>query len=199
MSCARNRIEILRSRSYSRRGPSSVFDVNPYGIIVRKAPLDGCEQILISRSLRPRVVHLEHHPKCSGHPGVTKMYSTISLRYFWRSMYKDVENNVRQCTSCAKNRVQERKRVSLLKLFPATETLEFVAIDILGPLPESVHGNRYLLLITHRSSKLTRTIPMRMTTALAVAKAFCAHWVFFMDLRSSFLAIMALSLFLSSS
>jgi transposase InsO family protein len=93
-------------------------------------------------------------------------------------MYKDVEETVRQCNSCPKNRVQERKRVSLLKLFPATEPLEFVAIDILGPLPKTVHGNRYLLVITDRFSKLTRTIPVRTTNALAVAKAFCAHWVF---------------------
>jgi hypothetical protein len=35
-----------------------------------------------------------------------------------------------------------------------------------------------LLVISGLFSKLTRTIPMRTTTALAVAKAFCTHWVF---------------------
>jgi Integrase core domain len=93
-------------------------------------------------------------------------------------MYKDVEETVRQCTPCAKNRVQERKRVSMIKLFHANEPLEFVAIDVLGPLPKTVHGNRFLLVISDRFSKLTRTIPMRTTTALAVAKAFFTHWVF---------------------
>ena len=159
-------------------GPGRVIDVNSYGIIVRKAPLDGCEQILVPRSLRPRVLHLEHYPKSIGHPGVTKMFATMRQRYFWRNMYKDVEETIRQCTPCAKNRVQERKRVSLMKLFPANEPLEFVAIDILGPLPKTAHGNRFLLVISDRFSKLTRTIPMRTTTALAVAKAFCTHWVF---------------------
>jgi hypothetical protein len=92
-------------------GPSRVIYVNPYGIIVRKAPIDGCEQILVPRLLRPIFLHLEHHPKCSGHPGVTEMYSTMRISSFWRSMYKDVEDTVRHCTSCAKNRVQERKRI----------------------------------------------------------------------------------------
>jgi Integrase core domain len=65
-----------------------------------------------------------------------------------------------------------------MKLFPANEPLEFVAIDILGPLPKTDHGNRVLLVISDLFSKLTRTVPMRKTTALAVAKAFRDHWVF---------------------
>jgi transposase InsO family protein len=65
-----------------------------------------------------------------------------------------------------------------MKLVPENEPLEFVAIDILGPLPKTAHGNRFLLVISDRFSKLTRTVPMRTNTALAVAKAFCDHWVF---------------------
>jgi Integrase zinc binding domain len=128
-------------------GQGRVIDVNPYGIIVRKAPIDGYEQILVPTTLRPRVLLFEHHPKSVGHPGVSKMFSTMRQRYFWRNMYKDIEETVRQCAPCAKNRVQERRKVSLRKLFPAIEPLEFVAIDILGPLPKTVHGNRFLLVI----------------------------------------------------
>jgi Integrase zinc binding domain len=109
------------------------------------------------------------------------MFATMRQRFFWRNMYKDVEDMVRQCTLCAKNRVQERERVSMMKLFPANEPLEFDAIDILGPLPKTVHGNRFLLVISDRFSKLTRTIPMRTTTALAVSKAFCTHFGFDYD------------------
>jgi Integrase zinc binding domain len=168
--------------------PGRVIDMNPYGIIVRKAPLDGCEQILVPISLRPRVLYLEHHPKSIGHPGVTKMLAAMRQRYFWINMYQDVEETVRQSTPCANNRVQERKRVSMMKLFPANEPLEFVAIeiDILGALPKTVHGNRFLLVISDCFSKLTRTITTRTTTALAVAKAFCTHWFSLMALRSFF-------------
>jgi hypothetical protein len=51
-------------------------------------------------------------------------------------------------------------------------------MDILGSLPKTQHGNRFLLVIADRYSKLTRTVPLRVTTALAVAQAFCDHWVF---------------------
>jgi Integrase core domain/Integrase zinc binding domain/Chromo (CHRromatin Organisation MOdifier) domain len=106
------------------------------------------------------------------------MFRSLRRRYFWRTMAADVAETVKQCAVCAKNRIKERKRTSFLKLFPAAEPLEYVSLDILGPLPKTEHGNRFLLVITDRFSKLTRTVPLRVISALAVAKAFCEHWVF---------------------
>jgi transposase InsO family protein len=101
----------------------------------------------------------------------------MSSRFFWRSLYTDVAEVVRNCPICSRNRIHERKRTSFPKLFPATEPLEYVAMDILGPLPKTEHGHRFLLVICDRFSKLTRTVPLRSTSALVVAKAFCEHWV----------------------
>jgi hypothetical protein len=93
-------------------------------------------------------------------------------------MDTDVAKTVKNCAICAENRIHERKRTSLLKLFPASEPLELVSLDILGTLPKTEHGNRFLLVITHRFSKITRTVPLRTISILVVAKAFCEHWVF---------------------
>jgi hypothetical protein len=94
-------------------------------------------------------------------------------------MYREIEYSVRSCERFARNNIQERNRVNHMQLFTANELLVFVAIDILGSLPKMAHGNRFLLVISDRFSKLTRTILMRTTTALAVAKEFCTHCVFF--------------------
>jgi transposase InsO family protein len=51
-------------------------------------------------------------------------------------------------------------------------------MDILGPLPKTAHGNRFLLAVTDRFSKRTRTVPLRTITALVVSKAFCDHCEF---------------------
>jgi Integrase zinc binding domain len=99
-------------------------------------------------------------------------------RYFWKNMYLEIEDAVHSCEQCTRNSDQERTHVNKMQLFTAHEPLEFVAIAILGPLPKRAHGNRFLLVISDFFSKITRTISMRTTTALAVAKAFCTHWVF---------------------
>jgi len=65
-----------------------------------------------------------------------------------------------------------------MRLFPANGPLEFVAIDILGPLLRTARGNKFLLVISDRYTKLTRTVPMTRITASAVAKAFAVHWAF---------------------
>jgi Integrase zinc binding domain/Integrase core domain len=125
-----------------------------------------------------RLLWLEHFPVVAGHPGVSKMYAAMRRRFYWRNMHKEVAETVRHCTVCAKNRVTERKRTSFLKLFSASGPLEYVAMDILGPLPKQAHGNRFLFVISDRFSKLTRIVPLRTITALGVAKAFCYAWLF---------------------
>jgi hypothetical protein len=102
-----------------RQGKSCVTDLNTDGILFRNAPLDGSKQIVVPLSLRPRLLRLEHFPVVAGHPGVSKMYASMRRKFFWKEMYKDVEETVRHCTVCAKNRVTERMRTSFLKLFPA--------------------------------------------------------------------------------
>jgi Integrase zinc binding domain len=109
---------------------------------------------------------------------VSKIYASMRRKFFWKDLYKDFEETVRHCTVFSKKRVTERKRTSFLKLFPADGPLEFVSMDILGPLPKNEHGNCFLLLISDLFSKLTRTVPLRTIIALVVAKAYCDAWVF---------------------
>ena len=50
-------------------------------------------------------------------------------------------------------------------------------MDILGPLTTTDRGNRFLLVITDRYSKLTRAFPLSTTTADVVAQVFFDGWV----------------------
>jgi hypothetical protein len=63
-------------------------------------------------------------------------------------MYREIEDAVRSREHCARNNFQARSRVNNMQLFTAQEPLEYGAIDILGPLPKTAHGNRFLLLIS---------------------------------------------------
>ena len=59
-----------------------------------------------------------------------------------------------------------------MKLFPATGPREFLAMDLLGPLPRSHQGNEYALVITDRFTKLCRSVTLRNTKAVTVATVF---------------------------
>jgi Integrase zinc binding domain len=138
--------ECLRAARHT--GADSLIDYNEHGVLVRRAPLDGSIQILVPASLRPKLLHLEYFPRTAGHPGTTRMFRSMRKNYFWSGMANDVAEIV----------------TSFLKLFPASGPLEYVSMDILGPLPKTDHGNRFLLVITDRFSKLTRMVPLRTIT-----------------------------------
>jgi len=86
-------------------------------------------------------------------------------------MVVDVYKHVEQCPACAKNRLSERKHTTVMKLFTTDEPFSGLAMDLLGPLPTSKGGNKHVLVICDRFTKLTRAIPMREATALTVASA----------------------------
>lgn len=51
----------------------------------------------------------------------------------------------------------------LLTLLSLTVHLEFIAVAILGPLPQTKNGNQYVVSITDCYSKLTQILPFTMT------------------------------------
>ena len=84
----------------------------------------------------------------------------------------------RNCADCARELVKLRKNAKEMKFFTPNAPVEFVAIDILGKLITKSRGNRYILVISDRYSKLVRTVPLKKISAVHIAQAFVHNWVF---------------------
>eukprot|EP00171_Calliarthron_tuberculosum_P005606 IDg5606t1 len=65
-----------------------------------------------------------------------------------------------------------------MKLFPASSPLEFVAIDIFGPLTESTQEPKFILVITDCFSNIVRAVSLCSITALTDSEVFVRDWVF---------------------
>ena len=163
-------------RNKLERGEVCPYAENEEGILV-KLSTEHC-QIVVPPSLRERILQLAHFARLSAHPGGRRMYKTLRQFYYWPSLAFDCYSVVRNCISCAKNRIRLAKNRTEMKLFPSNEPLDYISIDILGELLRTPRGNRFLLVITDRFTKLTRTAPLKTISAEAVAKAFAKEWVF---------------------
>lgn len=134
-------------------------------------------QLVIPKSQQQKLLALQHHATVAAHPGMNKMYYTIRTKFYWPSMISDIHGTITKCTTCAQNRLAVRRQTTPLTLFPAKEPLTDLSIDILGPLPPSTTGNRFILVVTDRFSKLTKCIALRVITAISVSSAVIEHWV----------------------
>ena len=84
---------------------------------------------------------------------------------------------VRKFPQCERNRIKLRKNVEQIKLFPETEPLTSVCIDIFGEFFIKTRHNEYLLVTTDRFRKFTKTIPMKGNSVVEVARCFVNKWV----------------------
>lgn len=136
-----------------------------------------CTSPRVPRELRDEVLTLEHMPAHAGHPRANKMYTSMRRSSYWESMVMDVYSFVANCGTCAKGRVGARRRNNPLRLLCPQEPLSAVCLELLGPLPETATGNRYLVVMVDRFSKLTRVAPIPREDAETVASAFCDTWM----------------------
>lgn len=76
------------------------------------------------------------------------MYDSIRIEFHWLRMANDVYITVINSSACARNGRRQSLK-SKIQLFPANGPFEVVAIDMLGPLPRSMEGNQYDIVIIH--------------------------------------------------
>ncbi len=90
-----------------------------------------------------------------GHSGEQRLLSEICRRYFWYCRTEDVRSVVRSCQQCqlVKSEGNVRSGDERLKSIPICDLFYRVAMDTVGPLPETKAGNKYILVAIDHYSK----------------------------------------------
>ena len=86
------------------------------------------------------VLQLAHTIPLAGHLGKDKTAQRILQRFYWRTLYKNVEDYCRSCEICQKSSRQWGPRAPLIPLPVLSEPFKCIAMDIIGPLPHSRSG-----------------------------------------------------------
>lgn len=104
------------------------------------------------------------------------MHDSVRHEFYWSHMANDAYSTVDTCEGCARNNPQY-KRKRPLQSFPALEPLEFIAMNILYPLPRTISGCQYVDVFKNHYSDLARGIPTSRTALTHLANVFFEHWV----------------------
>eukprot|EP00731_Ephydatia_muelleri_P014418 Em0008g138a len=142
------------------------------GTYYRNRKLKGeiVEQLVLPEACRDPVLHMAHAIPMAGHVGRKKTTERVLQRFFWPGVSKDVAEYCKNCPSCQK---ASSKRVAPAPLIPLpviAEPFSRIALDIVGPLPRSRSGNRFVLVICDYATRYPEAIPFRSADAEHVAE-----------------------------
>lgn len=116
-----------------------------------------------------------HYSKIGGHVGVNRLEKRIKQFYIFNDMKKKIQNVVLSCDLCQKNKVGKITKIPMAITTTARNPFERIALDIVGPLPETMRGNKYLLTFQDDLTKFIETIPLPDQESETIARAFVHH------------------------
>ena len=128
------------------------------------------KQLVIPASLRNDILLAYHDALTGGHQGIERTYQSIRQKYFWISMYKDIQFYVKSCILCQQSKRAIQNTKAPLTPLPTEDIHHRWHMDFLGPLKTTREGYKYILLLVESFSRWPIAIPMVSMTSEEVAQ-----------------------------
>ncbi|GFU89327.1 retrovirus-related Pol polyprotein from transposon 412 [Trichonephila clavipes] len=134
-------------------------------------------QLVLPRSRIPEVLKELHGSPTGGHFSVMKTLHRVRERFFWGKVRADVEQWCKSCDACSARKGPKIRSRGKLHRYNVGAPFERIAFDILGPLPRTASGNKYLLVVMDYFTKWPEVYPIPDQEAPTVAEAVVQHWI----------------------
>ena len=121
------------------------------------------EQLIVLKQYRAHEIPL------AGHMGKRKTIDRIMQRFYWPTLYRDVAAWCRTCEKCQKHSPIRNLRAPLVPLPVIEEPFTRIAMDVVGPLPRSSSGHKYILVCDY-ATRYPEAIPTKAVDAEHVAE-----------------------------
>ena len=129
------------------------------GILYRQCRKEQ-PRVVIPASLVYTVLTCYHKLPFTAHQVVSRTVEFISKKYWWETLRNDVSEYIKRCDACAKRKTGHRVVAPLGDVLAAHEFLDVVSLDIVGPLPVTERGNKYLLTFIGHFTRFCEAIPI---------------------------------------
>ena len=130
------------------------------------------DRIVIPQAYRPEILRVAHSLPLAGHMGQNKTRERIEPHFYWPGCHKEINN---YCATCPECQMVVRKTKALrapLKPVPiVSEPFNKVAMDLIGELPRSKNGFKYILTLVDYATRYPEAIPLRGISSKLIADA----------------------------
>ena len=110
--------------------------------------------------MREQILRELHEGVASGHLGQDKTLHRLKERFYWPGHFNDVRDWCQTCATCATRKSPSHSPRSPLGTITANYPTQIMAVDLVGPLPESDKGNCYIMVVGDYFSRWMEAIPI---------------------------------------
>ena len=128
-------------------------------------------QIVAPHSWRKRIFQALHASPQACHLGGERTYQQVRERFYWPGCSSAIRRWCHKCLVCARAKPGPGKGRAPLHQDTVSAPMERVAVDILGPLPETEEGYEYILVACDYYTKWVQAWPLPDHRAATVAQA----------------------------
>ena len=126
-------------------------------------------QFILPDPMKKEILFQMHDGVLSGHLGSRKTLQKTRQNFYWFNMKQDINIYVQQCDVCAASKESNKSPRAPLGSMPVGAPLDRLATDILGPLPLTPRGNKYVLIVGDYFTKWVEIFPVPDQTAKTCA------------------------------
>jgi len=118
-----------------------------------------------------------HKHRTAGHLGEKKTINRLGERYWWVNWREFTKQHCKKCDQCAAKKPPHRTPRAPMKIYNVGAPLERIAIDVMGPLPESDRGNKYILVVGDYFTKWMEAYAIPNQEAKTVANVLTEEFI----------------------
>eukprot|EP00731_Ephydatia_muelleri_P011946 Em0006g840a len=144
-----------------------------YDGILWKKCVDGSrkfQQLVLPAKLQVDALRDLHQGAVGGHIGEEKMKHRLKERFYWPGCTEAVGEWCRNCISCTTRKTVAPKRRAPLQTIKAGYPMQIVSVDLMGPLPETEDGCKYVMVAVDCFTRWVEVYAIRNQEATTVAK-----------------------------
>jgi len=95
--------------------------------------------------MKVKILQENHDSILGGHRGMNKTSEAIKKYYQRPNIKKEVEEYVNKCAKCQLTKTLRPKRKAPMKVTTARHPFEKCALDVVGPMTQTILGNKCIL------------------------------------------------------
>ena len=126
-------------------------------------------RLVCPKTMRTNAIRAIHSSVIAPHFGITHTIDKMREYAWWPSMLRDIYYTIQKCDICQRMKKNRRKTALLRPVLRATRPWSVVGVDVTGPLPLTMKGHKFILVVVCQFSKWVETFPMVDQNTITIA------------------------------